>query len=143
VYEPGTIEVMTYKNGRQWAQDAVRTAGSAVALDARADRTDIAADGIDLSFVTVRVVDRDGLLAPRAKNQIRFTVTGPGEIVATDNGDPTSFTPFQSDIRETFNGLALVIVRARKGETGRITLTASSEGLTDGVTVIRISGGRR
>jgi beta-galactosidase len=103
----------------------------------RPDRTVIAGDGTDLSFVTVRVVDPNGMLAPRAKTRIRFTIAGPGEIVATDNGDPTSFVPFQSHERDAFNGLALVIVRARKGVTGRIILTASGEGLRSGVTVIR------
>ena len=116
----------------------MRTAGAAAALDARADRAVIPADGGDLSFVTVRVVDRNGLLAPRARHRIRFTVDGPGEIVATDNGDPTSFVPFQSHEREAFNGLALVIVRARKGATGQITVTASGDGLTQGVAVIRV-----
>ena len=137
VYEPGTLEVVAYKKGVKWASNAVRTAGAAAALEARADRSDISADGADLSFVTVRVVDRNGLLAPRASHRIHFAVDGPGEIVATDNGDPTSFVPFQSHQREAFNGLALVIVRARKGATGRITVTASGDGLRQGVAVIR------
>ena len=96
----------------------------------------------DLSFVTVRVVDRNGVLAPRAKELIHFTVDGPGEIVATDNGDPTSFRPFQSHELEAFNRLALVVVRAHKGATGRITVTASTAGMKNGVAVIRASGRR-
>jgi beta-galactosidase len=143
VYEPGMLEVMTYKGGVIWARDAVRTAGSAAALEARPDRTDIVADGADLSFVTVRVVDRDGQLAPRANNRVRFSVDGPGEIVATDNGDPTNLTPFQSHVRDAFNGLVLAIVKTRKGQTGRITITASSDGLKAGVAVIRATGSRR
>ena len=137
IYEPGTLEVVSYRKGVQWAKDAVRTAGAAAALDARPDRAAITADGADLAFVTVRVVDRNGVLVPRARNLLRFAVEGPGEIVATDNGDATSFVPFQSRQRGAFNGLALVIVRARKGVTGHITVTASSEGLQAGVTVIR------
>jgi hypothetical protein len=61
-----------------------------------ADRAQIRADGLDLSFITVRVADRDGVNVPRANQKIRFSVTGPGEVVATDNGDPTSFESFQS-----------------------------------------------
>jgi beta-galactosidase len=79
------------------------------------DRATIRADGRDLSFITVRVVDRNGELAPRANDRIRFSIQGSGEIVATDNGDPTSFVPFPSHEREAFNGLALVIVRAKAG----------------------------
>ena len=137
VYQPGTLEVVTYKNGAAWAKDAVRTAGTPAAVEPRADRAEISADGADLSFVTVRVVDRNGLLVPRARNRLRVRVDGAGEIVATDNGDPTSFVPFQSHDREAFNGLALVIVRARKGTTGRITVTVTGDGLKQGATVIR------
>jgi beta-galactosidase len=121
----------------RWATDAIRTAGAAAALQAHPDRTVIAADGADLSFVTVRVVDSAGLLVPRGRNQLRFEVDGPGEIVATDNGDPTSFTPFQSHEREAFNGLAVVIVRAQKGAAGRITVRVSSDGLKQGVAIVR------
>ena len=78
----------------------------------------ISADGADLSFVTVRVVDSAGVPAPRANNRIRFTIDGPGEIVATDNGDPTSFMPFQSHEREAFNGLALAIVKRTERRDG-------------------------
>ena len=73
---------------------------------------------------------------------VRFKVSGPGEIVATDNGDPTCFVPFPSHEREAFNGLSLVIVRAKKGQTGRVTVTASGDGLTDGVGVITAAANR-
>ena len=79
--------------------------------------------------MTVRVLDGAGAPAPRAKNRIRFTIEGPGEIVATDNGDPTSFVPFTSHEREAFNGLVLVIVRGRPGQPGRIIVSASAGGL--------------
>jgi beta-galactosidase len=143
VYEPGRLEVVTYRKGAKWASAGVQTAGAAAALDLRPDRTSIAADGADLSFVTVRVVDQAGVLVPRAKDRVRFTISGPGEIVATDNGDPASFTSFQSHERETFNGLALAIVRARKGASGRISVTATSDGVRSGTTTIRAAGRTR
>jgi beta-galactosidase len=127
---------VTHKNGVKWATDSVKTAGAPASLEAVPDRPVIQADGRDLSFVTVRVLDGKGFMAPRADNRIKFTIEGPGEIVATDNGDPTSFEPFQARERKAFNGLCLVIVRAKAGQTGRITLTASSEGLKDGATFI-------
>jgi beta-galactosidase len=101
------------------------------------DRAKIAADGNDLSFVTVSVADKAGVLVPRSEPVIKFLVDGPGEIVATDNGDPTSFESFQASERKAFNGLALVIVRAKPGEPGRITLTAETEGLKVGKVTIR------
>ena len=83
----------------------------------------------DLSFITVTIADKDGQQVPRAKNHIKFTITGPAEILATDNGDATSFESFQSNERHAYNGLALVIVRPKCGEKGVIKLTAQSEGL--------------
>jgi len=82
-----------------------------------------------LSFITLSVIDRAGLRAPRANNLIHFSIRGPGEIVATDNGDPTDFTVFASKDRTAFNGVALVIVRAKRGQAGKITVSAQSEGL--------------
>jgi beta-galactosidase len=77
--------------------------------------------------------------APRANNRIHFDVSGPGEIVATDNGDPTSFEPFPSHDRNAFNGLCLVIVRAKPGQAGNVTVTASSDGLKAGSTTIKLT----
>jgi beta-galactosidase len=91
------------------------------------DRKTIAADGVDLAFVTVTVADKNGLLVPRSKNQLKFEVTGPGEIVAVDNGDATSFESFQAHERKAYNGLALVVIRGVK--PGRLELKASGDGL--------------
>ena len=129
MYEPGELKVVAYRQGREWATATTRTAGSAAGLEASADRSRIAADGLDLAFVTVRVADKDGNTAPRANNLVRFSVEGPGEIVATDNGDPTSFVAFPSPQRPAFNGLCLVIVRAKPGQAGEIRVRAESPSL--------------
>lgn len=125
-YEPGELKVVAYKDGKAWATDTVRTAGEPASLELSADRSRIQANGEDLSFVTVRVVDRDGLFCANAMNEIRFEVEGPGEIVATDNGDPTDMTAFPSHHRRAFNGLALVIIKAKPGQTGTITVKAEA-----------------
>ncbi|HEY1660836.1 MAG TPA: beta-galactosidase GalB [Verrucomicrobiae bacterium] len=133
VYEPGTLKVVTYKNGKVWATDEVKTADAPARLQLEPDRDTISADGKDLSFVTVSVTDKHGVMAPRADNEIHFDITGPGEIVATDNGDPTSFVPFPSHDRKAFNGLCLVIVRGEAGHPGKITVTATADGLKLGI----------
>jgi beta-galactosidase len=137
IYEPGELRVETWKNGQPWATSVSRTAGDPARLDATADRDTIHADGVDLSFVTVRITDTQGALAPRANNRIQFRVEGPGEIVATDNGDPTSFEAFQSPDRNAFNGLCLAIVRAKSGQSGAFTLHAQSDGLSESIVEIR------
>jgi beta-galactosidase len=132
VYEPGELRVAAYKDGKQWATDSVATAGTASQLILSTDRNSIAADGNALAFVTLAVADATGRIVPRAMNAVTFEITGPGEIVATDNGDPTDMTPFPSAMRKAFNGLALAIVRARRRQRGRITIVARSEGLREG-----------
>jgi beta-galactosidase len=71
-YEPGELRVIVYKNGKNWAEDVMKTAGAAAKVSMKADRAIINADGRDLSFVTVSITDKAGLLVPRSKNRIRF-----------------------------------------------------------------------
>jgi beta-galactosidase len=128
-YQPGEVKVVAYKNGKEWATSTVRTAGSPARLDASADRSTISADGRDLSFITVRVADENGRTVPQANNPITFSIEGPAEIVATDNGDPTSFVPFQAAEREAFNGFVLAIVRGLPRQPGSIIVRAQSGSL--------------
>ncbi len=135
-YAPGEVTVVTWKDGKQWARARVATAGEPVRLEATPDRATITADGRDLSFVTVRVSDAKGVTVPRAANSVRFTVEGPGELVATDNGDATSFESFQSPERRAFSGYVLGIVRAKPGQEGQITVRASAKGLQSAVVTL-------
>ena len=137
VYEPGELKVVAYKGGKKWATDIVKTTGSAAKLMLQADRKTIQADGQDLSFITVTVTDKNGLLVPRSKNHIEFALKGPGEIIAVDNGDATSFESFQAKERNAYNGLALVVVRSQLGKAGDIILKASSSGLASAKTQIK------
>jgi beta-galactosidase len=138
VYEPGELKVVAYKAGKEWATDSVKTTGAATKLALKPDRATIAGDGHDLSFITLTVQDQAGLMVPRSRNAITFEISGPGEIVATDNGDATDLAAFKSNERKAFNGLALAIVKAKRGQTGTITVTAKSEGLTTATTTINL-----
>ena len=131
VYEPGELKAVAYKNGKKWAEEVVKTTGEAVKLLAIADRTEINADGKDLSFITVQIVDKDGLMVPRSNNAVQFSIEGSGEIVATDNGDSYNMESFASHKRDAFNGMALVIVRSKAGEKGTVVVTAKSDGLKE------------
>ncbi len=138
VYEPGEVKVVTWKNGQPWATETIHTVGDAAKLSLTADRAAIASDGRDVSFVTLKILDKDGNVVPAAKQKIDFTIEGPGQIVATDNGDPTDMTAFPSHSRDAFNGLALAIVKADR--PGKIILHAKAQGLSE--TTIAISAGR-
>lgn len=129
VYEPGELKVIAYRKGKKLGENIVKTTGNPIQLEASADRNKINSDGKDLAFITIRVTDKDGQTIPRAKNLIRFNIEGPGEIVATDNGDPTNLVSFPSHEREAFSGLCLVIVRSIRGKSGTIKITAESGSL--------------
>ena len=130
-YEPGELKAVAYKNGVKWAESVVKTTGKASKLVAVADRKSIVADGKDLAFITVEITDNDGLTVPRSNNTVEFSIEGPGEIVATDNGDPTSMGSFQSATREAFNGLCLVIVSLKQDAKEDIIIIAKSAGLKE------------
>ncbi len=133
-YETGTLRAVAYKGGAEVATDEVHTAGAPARVRLIPDRAQIHADGQDLSFLTVRIEDKDGNLCPLADNLVHFKVEGTGKIAAVDNGNAASVEPFQSDRRKAFNGLALLIVRSSAGQTGAIPVEASSDGLQSGST---------
>ena len=91
-----------------------------------------ASDGSALAFVSLSICDKNGLVVPRSNPQICFSVEGAGEIVSTDNGNAIDFIPFQSHERRAYNGHALVIVKAKKGQTGKMVVKAESEDLKAG-----------
>jgi beta-galactosidase len=128
-YAPGTLKAVAYLAGKPVASTEVKTAGAPARLVLEPDRAKIRADGEDLSYVTVRVEDANGNLVPVADNLVRFAVEGAGRIAGVDNGNAATVEPFQADHRKAFSGLALLIVRSKRGETGPIRVTATSEGL--------------
>lgn len=136
VYQPGVLSVVTYKNNETWANASVATAGPAARVQLAVDRAEITADGLDLAFVTATVVDGSGNVVPRASDAITFSVAGPGAVVATDNGDPTDYTVFPSAQRNTFNGLALAIVRGVAGSPGSLNISAAATGLEAGTVAV-------
>jgi len=127
-YVPGELKAISRKNGKTVLEKVIRTAGAAAKLELTADRSKINADGKDLSFVTVRVLDKDGNLIPDAANLINFKIEGDAKITAVDNGSPISHESFQANHRKAFNGLALAIIKAGS-KASKVTLSASSEGL--------------
>ena len=137
VYQPGKLRVVAYKNGKRWATDTMQTTGPATKIALAPDRKLIRADGQDLSFITVTIVDKKGRLVPRANTLVKFSLAGPGEIIATDNGDATSHESFQAKVCAAFNGMCLVVVRSRSGEAGKIVLNAEADGLKIASVVIR------
>ena len=126
-YEPGELKVVAYDyDGKPTGEQVVRTAGEPSALQLISDRTSLNADGEDLAFITVRLVDKDGTLCPSATDNLRFTVSGAGTFRATCNGDATSLQPFTKPEMRLFSG-ELVVVVQNNGKKGKIKLTVSDD----------------
>jgi len=139
-YAPGTLRAVARKGRQMIATQEVKTAGAPARITLAPDRSALRADGSDLSFVTVSVLDRAGVPVPTADHLIRFRLAGDGAIAGVDNGDQVSHASFKADRVRLFNGKALVIVSAGERE-GTATLTAEADGLAPAV--VRIALGTR
>ncbi|AHM59072.1 glycoside hydrolase family 2 sugar binding protein [Flammeovirgaceae bacterium 311] len=128
-HAPGTLRAVSRMSGKEVLSREIKTAGAPAQIVLEADRSTIDADGKDLAFVTVKVLDAAGNLVPDADNLISFSLEGGASIAGVDNGNPTSMEPFKADYRKAFNGLALAIVKADR-QSGEVKLTASADGLT-------------
>jgi beta-galactosidase len=136
-YEPGEVKVVAYdKDGNAVVERVMRTAGAPYRIVLEADRSTIKADGKDLSFVTVKVVDREGNLCPNAQHLIKYSVKGEGSYRAGANGDPTSLELFHKPQMKLFNGMMTAIVQS-SDKAGEITLTATAKGLKSAKIVVK------
>lgn len=129
-FAPGSIKAVSRKGGKVVAQKEIFTAGEPAALRLTPDRKRLSADGKDLSFVTVEVVDKDGNLCPNADNLVNFTVSGNVTIAGVDNGSPISMERFKDNKRKAFYGKCLVVLQ-NNGKAGNGGLKATSAGLKE------------
>ncbi|MBS2097811.1 glycoside hydrolase family 2 TIM barrel-domain containing protein [Carboxylicivirga linearis] len=137
-YEPGTIKVVAFdKNGNVAETQEVKTAGKPYQLILNADSEVINANGEDLSYVTVSVIDKDGNPCPLAQNQLKFKVSGDATYRAACNGDATSLEMFHQPTMKLFNGKLVVLVQSGN-KAGNAKLTVSGKGLKSASTQIEI-----
>ena len=123
IYQPGELKVVVYdENGNKAGQKIVRTAGKPKRLLLEPERKTIKADGNDLAYITVSLVDKNGTLCPDAANRLQFSVTGAGTYKAACNGDATSLEPFTQPQMSLFHGQLVVVCQAGKNP-GVMTLT--------------------
>jgi len=136
-YQPGELKAISRKGGKTVLEEVIQTAGKPAKLILLADRSQIQANGEDLSFVTIKVVDQNGHLIPDAANLINISLQGEGSIAGVDNGSQTSHESFKANHRKAFNGLALAIIKAGKSAS-TLQLRASSAGLQDAAIEIQV-----
>jgi beta-galactosidase len=133
IYQPGSIKAVGYgSDGEILCEKEIHTAGDPARIALEADRTSIKSDGEDLSFITVKILDKDGNICPNADNLVNFSIEGEGILECVGNGDPTYIESYQASERSAFHGLCLLVVRSTDSK-GEIKITALSDGISDAV----------
>jgi beta-galactosidase len=136
-YAPGTLKAVARdETGKVVATDELHTAGAPAKILLQADNPNITPGWDDVNRITATVVDKQGVIVPRARDQITFTIVGPGAIAAVDNGDNSSHESFQASERRAFDGRCVAWVRAT-APGGDITFTATATGLESGSVVLK------
>lgn len=129
-YEPGSVKAIGKKDGQVVCTETIETAGKPASIKLTLDSDHLAADNQDVAHVRVEVIDAKGNIVPKADDLISYKISGGGKLIGLENGNPADHEPYQSGKRKVFNGLGLAIIQAGK-VPGKITLTASSEGMKD------------
>ena len=135
-FEPGTLRAVSRKNGKIVLSTEIHTAGSPAKISLLPDKTQITADGKDMSFITVKILDNAGNIVPDAENEVKFNISGPARIVGVDNGSQISMEQFKANQRKAFHGLCLLMIRANK-RPGNILISATANGLKQAHLVLK------
>jgi len=137
VYQPGRLEARGYNGGKVITKDVVETTTSPSAVVLNSDCTTLKADGTDVAVIKVLITDSKGRVVPVADNLVTFSIEGPGKIIGTGNGNPSSHEPDKASQRKAFNGYCMVLVQSNK-QAGEIRLKASSEKLKGDELVVKV-----
>ena len=135
-YQPGELKAVAYREGVVIGEETLKTAGEPYQIRLTPDRSTIHADGMDLSYVLVEAVDKNGNICPLANNKIELSISGPGKIAGVGNGNPQSFDSFQANYVNLFYGKAMLIVGSGF-EKGDISITATCNGLVKDLKLIK------
>jgi beta-galactosidase len=140
-FEPGTLKAISRKNGKIILTKEKKTAGKPAKIQLIADRKILQANGEDLSFITVRILDANNNLVPYADNLVRFSIKGEGTIAGVDNGNPVSMESFKASERKAFSGMCLAIIKSTQ-KNGSVNLSANAAGLSSAEINIKVTGAR-
>ena len=135
-YQPGELKAVATKNGKVVRTTVTRTAGPPASIELSADQDTLVAGRRDLSYVTIRLVDKQGNFAPTADTPVKLQLKGPSRLLGVGNGDPMSHQSFQAPSIRAFNGLCLAIISSTS-KPGEIVLTAKAKGLSTGTVKLR------
>jgi beta-galactosidase len=137
VYQPGQFEARGYKGGKLVVRELIQTTTAPAHLTLSPDVTSLKADGTDVAIINIAIRDAKGRVVPTASNLVRFSISGPGRIIGTGNGDPSSHEPDKASQRMAFNGYCQVLVQSDQS-VGDIRLRATSETLKGAEVILHV-----
>jgi beta-galactosidase len=137
VYKPGKLEARGYKGRKHITKDLIETTTAPSQIALNSDVNTLKADGCDVAVIKVAIKDEKGRVCPTANNLVKFSIEGPGRIIGTGNGNPTSYEPDKASQRMAFNGYCLILVQSDK-TAGEIRLKATSDDLKGNDVVINV-----
>jgi beta-galactosidase len=135
-YAAGTLKAVGVENEKEMETTILQTADQAARIKLTADRSQLLANGQDLSFVTVEITDKDGIFQPNANNRLTFTVEGEGALAGVGNADMKDCDPYVGNSRKAWKGRALVVLKSSHN-TGAIKLTVKSQDLAEATFTIK------
>jgi beta-galactosidase len=138
-YAPGLLQAVGVADEKEVETKSLQTAGNAAKIKLTPDRSNLLANGQDLSFVIIEITDEAGNLQPNAENQLQFSIDGPGVIAGVDNGNIKDMDPYVGTNRKAWHGRAMVVIRNTQ-KAGDIKLTVSSAGLRGESISIKVGG---
>jgi beta-galactosidase len=134
-YAKGELKVVGYKGKKIVSTAILQSAEKATALKLSTDAAQLTANNQDLAYVTVELVDANGKRNPKADNLVKFSIDGPGEIIAVGNANPTSLESYQLPQRKAWQGKCLVIIKTTE-KAGSITLRATADGMQGAILTV-------
>jgi beta-galactosidase len=136
IYQPGKLEALGYKDGKLITRDIIETTTDPYQIDVNSDCNTLKADGCDVAVIKVAIKDHKGKVVPVADNPVQFSIEGPGTIIGTGNGNPSSHESDKATRRMAFNGYCLVLVQSTR-HSGIIKLKATSETLKEAEVILK------
>jgi len=134
-YQPGSLRTVGVLNGKEMESSSLKTSGQTSKMVLKPDRLHLKANGQDLSFVIIELMDQQGILQPNAENRLTFVVEGPGYIAGVDNAHLQNSDSYVTNSRKAWHGRAMVVIRSSH-KPGTIKLTVRSEGLSDAIVTL-------
>lgn len=135
-YAAGILKAVGIENGKEADEVFLKTSDDAKAIKLTADRHSIKANGQDLCYITIEIIDKKGLLQPNSENELHFKIEGPGTILGIGSANLKDTDPYVGVKRKAWKGRALLVIKSNK-DVGNIVLNVNSPGLTSTKTIIR------